>query len=126
MPTLKIFVSFEFDKDQDLKENFFRQAKEKCPHRVHNSSLNESYPDKEWKGKARNAIRECDIVIVLVGQDTHNAPGVKVEVDMARSLGKPFFQVIPQKRPYTGLRYIDDTIRWRWKHINEKIDDITS
>ena len=79
MATVKVFVSFEFDKDQDLKNNFFQQAKEQSPHRVHNSSLNESYPDQEWKGKARNAIRECDIVIVLVGQDTHSAEGVKVE-----------------------------------------------
>ena len=50
------------------------------------SSLNQSYPNQVWKDKARTAIRGCDAVVVLVGQDTHNAQGVIVETDMARSL----------------------------------------
>ena len=64
---LKMFVSFEFDKDNDLKNNFYEQAKEHTPHRIRNSSLNETYPDRQWKDKAESAIRECDIAIVLVG-----------------------------------------------------------
>ena len=50
------------------------------------SSLNQSYPNQVWKDKARTAIRGCDAVVVLVGQDTNNAQGVIVETDMARSL----------------------------------------
>ena len=93
MATLNIFVSFEFDKDQDLKNNFYRQAKEETSHRIRDCSLHESYPDEAWKNKARNAIRRCDVVVVLIGQDTHNAQGVIVETDMARSFGKPIIQV---------------------------------
>ena len=124
MPDLKIFVSFEFDKDSDLKNNFFRQAEEGTPHRILNSSLNEAYPDQEWKDKARSAIRGCDIVIVLVGQDTHNAPGVKTEVEIARRLKKLVLQVLPQGRSYTGVPCLDEPIPWRWKRINQKIDEI--
>ena len=124
MPDLKIFVSSEFDKDSDLKNNFFRQAEEGTPHRILNSSLNEAYPDQEWKDKARSAIRGCDIVIVLVGQDTHNAPGVKTEVEIARRLKKPVLQVLPQGRSYTGVPCLDEPIPWRWKRINQKIDEI--
>ena len=124
MPNLKIFVSFEFDKDGDLKNSFFVQAKDNTPHRVLNFSLNEAYPTEEWKEKARSAIRECDLVIVLVGQDTHNSPGVQTEVGIARRLKKPVFQVIPQGRPYTGLAYVSDRIRWRWPQINKKIDEV--
>ena len=126
MPNLKIFVSFEFDKDGELKNNFFEQAKDYSPHRVTNSSLNEAYPDENWKEKARSAIRECDLVIVLVGQDTHNSPGVRAEIDIARRLKKPVFQVIPRKRPYTGLTYVSDRIRWKWTRINKKIDEMWS
>ena len=86
MPNLKIFVSFEFDKDGDLKNSFFVQAKDNTSHRVLNFSLNEAYPNDEWKEKARSAIRECDLVIVLVGQDTHNSPGVQTEVNIAQRL----------------------------------------
>ncbi len=93
IPNLKIFVSFEFDKDGDLKNNFFEQAKDNSPHRVKNSSLNEAYPTDEWKERARSAIHECDLVIVLVGQDTHSSLGVKTEIDIVRQLKKPVFQV---------------------------------
>lgn len=124
MANLNIFVSFEFDKDKDLKNDFYRQSKDLTPHRVRDFSLNETYPDEEWKKKARSAIRKCDLVIVLVGQDTHNAPGVKTEVDIARGLKKPVFQVIPQRRPYTGLPYVKNQIRWKWKRINKKIDQL--
>ena len=98
MPTLNIFVSFEFDKDKDLQNNFYRQAKEETNHRIRDCSLHESYPDASWKRKARNAISRCDVVVVLIGQDMHNAPGVIVETDMARSLNKPIIQVRPQGR----------------------------
>ena len=124
MPDVRIFVSFEFDKDNDLKSNFFEQAKQHSPHRVVNSSVYEAYPDQKWKDRARSAISECDIVIVLVGPDTHNAQGVKVEVDMARGLSKPVFQVVPQDCPYKGVLYLPDPIRWRWKRINNKIDEL--
>ena len=124
MPDLKIFVSFEFDKDSDLKNNFFQQAKEGTPHRILNSSLNEAYPDQEWKDKARSAIRGCDIVIVLVGQDTHNAPGVKTEIEIARRLKKPVLQVVPQGLSYTGVPDLDQSIPWRCKRINQKIDEL--
>ena len=124
MSTIDIFVSFEFDKDNDLRNSFYRQAKEHTHHRIKNCSLNEAYPDKEWKKKAREAIRGCDIVIVLIGQDTHNAPGVEVETDMARSLGKPIIQVRPKTRPYKGLSSLDDPIPWKWKRINKELDEI--
>ena len=124
MATLDIFVSFQFGKDRDLRDSFYEQAKLQTQNRVRNCSLREAYPTEEWKREAREAIRGCDVVIVLIGEDTHNAPGVKTEVDMARSLGKPTFQVRPQKRPYTGVAGIGDPIPWRWKKINRRLDEI--
>ena len=124
MPIVKIFVSFEFDKDKDLKNNFFEQSKLNTLHRVQNFSLNEAYPTRDWRGKARSAISECDVVIVLVGQDTHNAQGVKTEIDIARQLKKPVLQVIPQGRPYNGLPNVNERISWKWTRINRKIDEV--
>ena len=108
MAILNIFVSFEFDKDGGLKSNFIAQAREKLPHRVRNSSLNKACPIEEWMARAQPAIRRCDLVIVPVGQDTHNAPGVQTEVEIANGLGKPVYQVIPQRRTYEGLPYVVD------------------
>lgn len=125
MAVLNIFVSFEFDKDLDLKNNFYEQAKELTQHRVRNFSLNEAYPDDAWKEKARNAIAQCDAVVVLIGADTHNAPGVIVETDMARSLHKPIIQVRPKGRHYRGLTRLGEPITWRWRTINEKLEAIS-
>ncbi len=124
MATLNIFVSFEFDKDNDLKNNFIEQAREYTQHRIRNFSLNEAYPDEVWKNKARAAISECDVVVVLIGQDTHNAQGVIVETDMARSLNKPVIQVRPQGRPYNGLTRLEEPIPWKWKRIRAELDVI--
>ena len=65
MPTLNVFVSFEFDKDNNLKNNFYEQARKRTQHRIRNCSLREEYPDEYWKRKAREAIEDCDLVVVL-------------------------------------------------------------
>ena len=125
MATLNIFLSFEFNKDKDLQNSFLQQARDLTQHRIRDCSLHESYPDEAWKKKARDAIGRCDVVVVLIGQDTHNAPGVIVETDMARSLNKPIIQVRPQDRPYQGLTRLREPITWRWKGINAKLDAIS-
>ena len=125
MSDLNIFVSFEFDKDRDLKDNFYKQAKEQTPHRVQDHSLEEAYPDEEWKKRAKQAISQSDVVVVLIGEDTHNAPGVKVETDMTRSLEKPVIQIRPQGRSYPGLTHLEEPIKWRWRSINAKLDEVS-
>ena len=124
MADLNIFVSFEYDEDNDLKNNFFRQAETNTTHRIENSSLNARYESDEWKGRARDAIRGCDVVIVLIGRDTHNAPGVIVETDIARSLGKPIIQIKPRRRTYQGLTRLDDPIPWKWTRIIRELNQI--
>ncbi len=126
MPNLNIFVSFEFDKDKDLQNNFLRQAKDETKHRIRDCSLHESYPDEAWKRKTRNAISQCDVVVALIGQDTHNALGVIVETDIARSLNKSIIQVRPQGRPFNGLTRLGEPIPWRWSRINTELDRIAN
>lgn len=124
MATLDIFVSFEFHKDDKLRRDFYGQAKRRTNHKIRNCSLRESYPDDEWEEKARDAIDGCDVVVVLVGQDTHNAQGVIEETGIARSLRKPIIQIRNQGSTYTGLTRLGEPMDWRWKRINKKLDEI--
>ena len=124
MATLDIFVSFEFDKDNQLRNSFYGDAKQHTNHKIRNCSLRESYPNDKWKKKAKDAISECDVVVVLVGQDTHNAQGVIVEADMARSLDRPIIQIRTQGSKYKGLTRLEEPMAWRWKTINAKLDEI--
>ena len=122
-----MFVSFEFDKDNNLKNSFYEQARKQSQHRVRNFSPNKAYPDEAWKNKARQAIRECNVVFVLVGQDTHNAAGVLVETDMARSLNKGTIQVLSEKarrNKYKGVPHLEDRIPWKWDVINRRLGDL--
>ena len=127
MARISIFVSFEFDKDNNLKNSFYSQASEHTHHRVRNCSLDKAYEGQVWKKKAREAIRECDVVFILVGQDTHNAPGVLVETDIARSLNKPTIQVLSEKarrNSYKGIPHIEDRIPWKWEIINRRMGEL--
>lgn len=124
MARLNVFVSFEFDKDENLRGSFYAQAKRHTRHRIGDYSLSEAYKAPEWKAKAKAAIRRCDAVVVLIGEDTHNAPGVRTEVDIAQSLGKPILQVRPQKRSYPGLHWLDDPIPWKWERIEDWLDEL--
>ena len=126
MATVNIFASFEYDKDNELVNNFFTQAKQHSHHKALNRSLKEAYPTQQWKDKAEVAIRECHVVVVLIGQDTHSAPGVKTEIEIARRLGIPIFQIQPQKRTYTGVPVVKNTIRWYWKRINRELDKLAN
>lgn len=125
MARLNIFVSFEFEKDGSLKGSFYAQARRHSRHRVKNVSLSQDYPDEVWKQKARQAIRECDVVFVMVGQDTHNAPGVLFEMDVARGLRKPTIQILSRAAREQGLRgvpTIEDRIPWKWDVIEERLN----
>ena len=127
MPTINIFVSFEYDKDNNLKNAFYKQAEDQTGYNIRNNSLDEPYKEEIWKGKARQAIRKCDVVLILAGQDTHIAPGVIVETDMARGLNTPTFQVLckrARQNNYKGVPHIEDRISWKWKSINKRLDEI--
>lgn len=81
----RVFVSFDFDNDQALKHFVLGQTKHPGQRfSVTNMSLNEAAPEAEWEKKARAAIRQTDLVLVMIGEKTHRAQGVLKEVRMAR------------------------------------------
>lgn len=124
MAKVKVFLSFEFDRDADLYRNFFQQERrgDSC-HDLEDYSLNEAYRphDERWLKKAREQIDLADIVIVALGDDTHNAPGVIKEVGEANQFKKPIFQIRPQGRTSGSVPGAGDVIPWNWKKIDAKI-----
>ncbi len=127
MAKVKVFLSFEFHKDNELHHNFYAQAKRgDSYHEIEDYSLNEPYPphdDDEWLEKARDLIFQSDIVIVVIGENTHNAPGVKKEVTIANQFKKPIFQIRPQNCTGGAIDGAGEEIPWIWKKINVKISE---
>ena len=125
MASVKVFLSFEFDKDNDLHRNFYAQADQHSGYEIEDVSLNEAYRphDNSWVKKARKQISLSDIVIVVIGEDTHNAPGVEKEVTIAKQEDKPIFQICPQSRTEGKVKGAGEVIPWKWKKIDAKIKE---
>ena len=121
---VRVFLSFEFGRDDELHHNFYSQAPLHSGYEIIDCSLNKQYhPDVQWLNKARKQIALSDLVIVVVGEDTHNAPGVEKEVTVTHQLKKPMFQVRPQGRMHGELRGAGEVIPWKWKQIDAKITE---
>ena len=126
MVKVKVFLSFEFDRDKELYRNFYEQAKRSgSSYEILDYSLREAYRphDNSWLKKARTQISRSDIVIVVIGQDTHNAPGVEKEVTLANQQHKPIFQIRPQGRTSGPVPGAGEVVRWDWKQINAMISE---
>ena len=115
----RVFVSFDFDNDKALKDLVIGQARlPESPFEVVDHSLKEAAPLRTWEEKARQAITRSDIVLVMVGPQTHRASGVLKEVQMAHDAGKTIVQIIGYRDgaykpvPNAGVLY-----RWSWKNL---------
>lgn len=124
MARVGVFFSFEFDRDKELYGSFFAQSKNESCHAIRDYSLNKVHPPDDWKEKAENQIAQCNLVIVVIGQDTHSAPGVKVEMEIAERLCKPILPIQPQKQNYGGMDDVGEIIPWEWDQIDAKIDEL--
>ena len=127
MAVVRVFVSFEFERDSGLKDSFIEQAGQyDSLFTIKDTSLKGPYHEAVWVGAAQEAIDRSDAVIVLVGPDTHNAPGVLQEVKMAKRLNKPIFQIRPQGKAYGGVRGAGEIHSWRWKPIRSFLGNLTN
>lgn len=102
MAKKRVFISFDIA-DRDVKQNLVTQAADpNCPFTFSDNSLQQALPEK-WVAEARRLIGESDFVIVLCGDQTHQAKGVETELQIAKSLDKPY-ALIKATRQYTPTR----------------------
>lgn len=86
----KVYVAFDYD-DLGVKQNLIAEARRPdCPWNFVDNSISAALPER-WAAEARRLIGESECVIVLCGEQTHQAKGVAIEVQLAQELGKPYF-----------------------------------
>lgn len=119
MAKTRVFVSFDFDNDRVLKDFILGQAKlADSPFDVIDHSLKEAAPERDWEKKARAAIGRAEIVLVMVGAQTHKAHGVLKEVAMARDAGVKIVQIIGYKDgDYTPVPNAGRLYAWNWDNF---------
>lgn len=121
MAKTRVFVSFDFDNDRVLKDFILGQAKlPDSPFDVVDHSLKEAAPERDWENKAGGAIRRAEIVLVMVGAQTHKAHGVLKEVAMARQVGIKIVQIIGYKDGnYTPVPNAGRLYAWNWDNLKK-------
>ncbi|KUZ17105.1 hypothetical protein WI28_05400 [Burkholderia diffusa] len=125
MQRKKVFVSFDFDHDSDLKMLLVGQAKHPdTPFDIWDSSVKE-HMTGDWEKKVREKIRNVDVVCVLCGTQTHNAAGVSIELTIAKDLRKEYFLLAGYKdkvctKP-TSATTVDKMYNWTWDNLKTLI-----
>ncbi len=125
MAKKRVFISFDYDHDLDLKNFIVGQAKnEDSPFEIADFSIKEPI-SKNWKEEARIRIKGCDLVCVVCGKHTDKATGVSAEVKIAQEEGISYFLLAGHndktcKKP-TSAKTTDKLYRWTWDNLKALI-----
>lgn len=119
MAKTRLFISFDYDHDEDLRNLFAGQAKHpETPFEFTDASVKEPMTG-DWKEKVRARIRGADQVGVICGEHTDTAAGVSVEITIAQELGKPYWLLAGRtnyKKP-KAARAADTVYKWTWESV---------
>jgi hypothetical protein len=125
VPKKRVFVSFDYDHDEVLKNFLVGQAKNPdSPFELADWSIKEAISE-EWKKKARTRIKSVDLVAVLCGQHTHTATGVSAEVKISQDESVPYFLLKGYAdktctKP-TAAKSTDKLYNWTWPNLKTLI-----
>jgi len=125
MAKKRVFISFDFDHDEDLRNLLVGQAKNPdSPFDIADWSVKEHLTG-DWKEKVRQRIRRTDLTIVICGEWTHTATGVAEELRITREEGKPYFLLWGRAdkkctKPKTALES-DKIYKWTWDNLKKLI-----
>jgi len=121
----KVFVSFDYDHDETLKEFLVGQSKLKdSPFELADWSIKEALSGN-WKEKARKRIKSVDVVAVVCGEHTDSATGVSAEVTIAQEEKVSYFLLAgykdkSNKRP-KAAKATDKMYTWTWDNLKALI-----
>ncbi len=122
MAKTKVFLSYDYEHDSDMKNNLIAESKKPdSPFSINDLSLRGKVSD--WQQKARAAMDRCDVFVVLLGDNTHQASGVLREVKMARQIGKRGFQLRVQGHSPKPLVGAGEVVAWKWKNLKKWLTD---
>ena len=125
MAKSRVFVSFDFDHDADLRTLLVNQANwEDSPFELADWSLKEPLTG-DWKAKIVTRIRSVDQVLVMCGEHTDTATGVSVELGIAQEEKKPYFLLhgrkdLSVKKP-KAAKDTDKVYDWTWDILKKLI-----
>ena len=125
MAKAKVFTSFDFDHDEDLRNLLVGQSKNQdSPFEMADWSVKEPMTG-DWKKKVRTRIRSVDQVIVICSEHTDTATGVSAELSITQEESKPYFLLHGRanktcKKPKSA-KASDKIYKWTWDNLKKLI-----
>jgi hypothetical protein len=125
MAKKRVFTSFDYDHDADLRIMLLGQSKhEDSPFEMADWSVKEEMTG-DWKEKVRTRIKKCDIVAVICGEHTDTATGVSAELRIARDEEIPYFLLHGRKdktcKKPASAKSTDKIYDWTWDNLKKLI-----
>jgi hypothetical protein len=125
MSKARVFTSFDFDHDEDLRNLLVGQSKNSdSPFEMTDWSVKEPMTG-DWKAKVRTRIRGVDQVLVMCGEHTDTATGVSAELSIAQEEEKSYFLLVGRSdkacvKPKSA-KISDKMYRWTWDNLKRLI-----
>jgi len=125
MAKKRVFTSFDYDHDEDLRVMLVGQSKNPdSPFEMADWSVKEPMTG-DWKKKVRMRIKKCDLVVVVCGEHTNSAAGVSVELEIAQEEGLPCFLLWGRSgktcRKPKSAKTTDKIYKWTWDNLKSLI-----
>lgn len=125
MPMKRVFISFDFDHDEELRDALVGQARNPgSPFSIADWSVHEPF-DNNWRQRVRDRIRRTDLTIVICGEHTHTARGVAAELTITQEEGKPYFLLWGRPKGTCTkpamARSSDKIYKWTWENLSNLI-----
>lgn len=125
MAKSRVFTSFDFDHDEDLRNLLVGQSKNPdSPFEMADWSVKEPMTG-DWKKQVRERIKKTDQMVVICGEQTHSATGVSVELKIAQEENLPYFLLSGRKdktnRKPTAAKSSDKIYKWTWDNLKALI-----
>jgi hypothetical protein len=121
MSKTRVFTSFDYDHDEDLRTLLVGQAKNPdSPFELADWSVKEPMTG-DWKAKVRERIKRVNQMIVICGEHTDTATGVSVELKIAQEEGIPYFLLWGRKnktcKKPKAAKESDKMYKWTWENL---------
>ena len=125
MAKQRVFISFDYDHDEDIKTLLAGQAKlPDSPFDFTDASVKEHLTG-DWKDKVKRRLGNCDQVIILCGEHTNSAHGVSAELEIVQDLEMTYFLLWGRsdKTCYkpTAAYNTDAIYNWTWPNLKSLI-----
>ena len=125
MAKVRLFISFDFDHDEDLRNLLVGQAKNPdSPFDISDWSLKEPLSG-DWKEKVRARIKQVEQICVICGEHTDTATGVSAELSIAQEEDKPYFLLWGRSdktcvKP-KAAKQSDKIYTWSWDNLKKLV-----